>query len=98
MRFSLLSPSLSLARAGLLTTPHGEVPTPAFMPVGTQAAVKAVTPEDLRQAGATIVLSNTYHLYLRPGVELVKKFGGLHKFMGWNGPSSPIAAASRSSA
>ena len=86
MRFSLLSPSLSLARAGLLTTPHGEVPTPAFMPVGTQAAVKAVTPEDLRQVGATIVLSNTYHLYLRPGVELVKKFGGLHKFMGWNGP------------
>jgi queuine tRNA-ribosyltransferase len=56
------------------------------MPVGTQAAVKAVTPEDVRQAGATIVLSNTYHLYLRPGVELVKKFGGLHRFMGWDGP------------
>ncbi len=56
------------------------------MPVGTQAAVKAVTPEDVRNTGATIVLSNTYHLYLRPGIELIQKFGGLHKFMRWNGP------------
>ncbi|MBM4406464.1 MAG: tRNA guanosine(34) transglycosylase Tgt [Chloroflexi bacterium] len=86
LRFSLLSPSSSRARAGLLTTPHGQVPTPAFMPVGTQAAVKAVTPEDLRAAGATIVLSNTYHLYLRPGVKLIEQFGGLHRFMGWDGP------------
>ncbi len=74
------------ARAGLLRTPHGEVPTPAFMPVGTQGAVKALTPDDLREAGARIVLSNTYHLYLRPGIEVIEKLGGLHKLMAWEGP------------
>ena len=74
------------ARAGVLTTPHGEVRTPAFMPVGTQAAVKALAPEDVRGAGAEIVLSNTYHLLLRPGVELIERFGGLHRFMAWDGP------------
>ena len=74
------------ARAGLLATPHGEVRTPAFMPVGTQAAVKALSPEDTRGAGAEIVLSNTYHLLLRPGVELIERLGGLHRFMAWDGP------------
>ena len=73
-------------RAGLLRTPHGEVPTPAFMAVGTQGTVKSLTPEDLRDAGARIVLSNTYHLYLRPGIELVERLGGLHKLMAWDGP------------
>ena len=76
----------SSARAGLLTTPHGQVRTPAFMPVGTQAAVKALAPEDLRAVGAEIVLANSYHLYLRPGVEVVERLGGLHRFMAWEGP------------
>jgi queuine tRNA-ribosyltransferase len=74
------------ARAGRLVTPHGEVETPAFMPVGTAGAVKAVTPRDLREAGAQIVLANTYHLMLRPGDELVARMGGLHGFTGWHGP------------
>ncbi len=74
------------ARAGLLVTPHGSVPTPAFMPVGTQATVKSMTPRDLREVGARIVLANTYHLYLRPGVETVERAGGLHSFMQWDGP------------
>jgi queuine tRNA-ribosyltransferase len=74
------------ARAGLIHTPHGEIPTPAFMPVGTQATVKAMTPRDLHDVGASIVLGNTYHLYLRPGDELIAELGGLHKFMGWDGP------------
>lgn len=74
------------ARAGVLHTPHGAVPTPAFMPVGTQATVKAVSPRDLREVGAGVVLANTYHLYLRPGAETVEKAGGLHAFMGWPGP------------
>ncbi|MFH1141367.1 MAG: tRNA-guanine transglycosylase, partial [Chloroflexota bacterium] len=74
------------ARAGVLTTPHGAVPTPAFIPVATQGSVKTVTPQELRQLGATIVLGNTYHLYLRPGVELVREMGGLGAFMGWDGP------------
>lgn len=76
------------ARRGVLHTPHGDVQTPVFMPVGTQATVKAMKPEDvanLGHEGAHILLSNTYHLYLRPGHELVKKAGGLHKFMNWNG-------------
>ncbi len=76
----------SAARAGQLTTPHGEVATPVFMPVGTQAAVRALTPEQLRQTGARVVLANTYHLALRPGPELVRKAGGLHAFMAWSGP------------
>ena len=76
----------SRARLGQLTTPHGVIPTPAFMPVGTQAAVKGITTTQLREMGVDIVLANTYHLYLRPGSELIRNLGGLHRFMGWNGP------------
>ena len=74
------------ARAGILHTPHGAIPTPVFAPVGTQATVKALTPDQVRDAGATLVLANTYHLYLRPGAERVAELGGLHRFMAWNGP------------
>ena len=74
------------ARAGLLHTRHGEVQTPAFMAVGTQGSVKALDPADLSFIGATVVLANTYHLYLRPGVEVVENLGGVHGFMGWDGP------------
>jgi len=74
------------ARLGKLYTPHGVVETPIFMPVGTRATVKAMTPEEVRDLGAQIILSNTYHLYLRPGHELIKEAGGLHKFMNWHGP------------
>jgi queuine tRNA-ribosyltransferase len=74
------------ARTGWLDTPHGRIRTPAFMPVGTRAAVKAVDSDDLRSVGAEIVLSNTYHLMLRPGADLISDMGGLHEFMGWNGP------------
>ncbi len=74
------------ARAGRLTTPHGVLETPVFAPVGTAATVKAVTPEQLAKLGATLVLSNTYHLYLRPGDELIKEMGGLHRFMQWPHP------------
>ena len=74
------------ARAGVFHTPHGDILTPVYMPVGTQATVKGVYPRDLKEAGSSIILSNTYHLYIRPGDELVKKAGGLHKFMNWDGP------------
>src|SRR3972149_5499145 len=74
------------ARAGVFHTPHGAIPTPAFAPVGTQATVKAVTPDQLRQLGAGLILANGYHLYLRPGDERVAQRGGLHRFMGWDGP------------
>ena len=74
------------ARAGGLATPHGKVLTPFFMPVATQATVKGLTPEEVKAAGAQIILSNAYHLYLRPGVGTVRKMGGLHRFMGWDGP------------
>jgi queuine tRNA-ribosyltransferase len=74
------------ARAGLVETAHGRFATPAFMPVGTQAAVKAVTPEEVVRTGAEIILSNTYHLMLRPGPERVAALGGLHRFMNWSGP------------
>ena len=74
------------ARAGELVTPHGKALTPFFMPVATQGTVKGLTPEEVRGVGAQVVLSNAYHLYLRPGVETVSKLGGLHKFMGWDGP------------
>ncbi|MEP7290592.1 MAG: tRNA guanosine(34) transglycosylase Tgt [Chloroflexota bacterium] len=74
------------ARAGVLHTPHGDLLTPVFAPVGTQATVKAVPPRDLREIGASLVLSNTYHLYLRPGDDLVREMGGLHQFMRWDGP------------
>jgi len=73
------------ARAGRLATAHGVVETPVFMPVGTRGAVKALGPDDLRAAGARIVLGNTYHLFLRPGHELIRELGGLHRFMGWDG-------------
>lgn len=74
------------ARAGIFQTPYGPIPTPVFAPVGTQATVKAVQPRELQEMGATLILSNTYHLYLRPGAELVAQMGGLHRFMAWNGP------------
>jgi queuine tRNA-ribosyltransferase len=74
------------ARAGRFSTPHGSFETPAFMPVGTHAAIKAMTPEQVRETGAQIVLANTYHLALRPGEGLVEKLGGLHEFMRWSGP------------
>jgi queuine tRNA-ribosyltransferase len=72
------------ARRGVIHTPHGDIQTPVFMPVGTQAAVKAMRPEQVREMGAEIILSNTYHLYLRPGHELIREAGGLHRFMNWN--------------
>jgi len=74
------------ARAGLLETSHGIIHTPVFIPVGTQATVKALSPEDLNQLDAQIILSNTYHLYLRPGAEIISKAGGVQKFAGWNQP------------
>lgn len=75
----------SRARLGKLHTPHGVIDTPVFMPVGTQATVKTLSPQELKELGAGIILSNTYHLYLRPGHELVKQAGGLHRFMNWDG-------------
>jgi queuine tRNA-ribosyltransferase len=74
------------ARRGRLVTPHGVVETPAFMPVGTHGTVKSLTPRDLAEVGAAIVLANTYHLFLRPGAALIRELGGLHRFMGWGGP------------
>lgn len=74
------------ARAGIFHTPHGDIETPVFMPVGTQATVKTMTPEELKECDAQIILSNTYHLYLRPGHNLVKEAGGLHGFMNWDRP------------
>ena len=74
------------ARAGVLRTAHGDVPTPAFMPVGTKASVKSLHPDEVRDAGAHILLGNTYHLHFRPGEDLIAELGGLHAFMGWDGP------------
>ncbi|MBU1227107.1 MAG: tRNA guanosine(34) transglycosylase Tgt [Actinobacteria bacterium] len=85
VRFEVLATD-GPARRGLLGTPHGSVPTPAFMPVGTRATVRALDPDDLRQAGTGMVLANTYHLMLRPGDDIVERMGGLHGFMGWDGP------------
>jgi queuine tRNA-ribosyltransferase len=76
----------SKARHGRLTSAHGEIDTPAFMPVGTQGSVKGVSPRELRELHAQIVLGNTYHLFVRPGLDVIKHFGGLHNFMNWNGP------------
>ncbi|MBP1752519.1 MAG: tRNA-guanine transglycosylase [Geobacteraceae bacterium] len=76
----------SRARLGSLKTPHGSIATPIFMPVGTQATVKAMTPEELREINTQIILANTYHLYIRPGHELVERLGGIHSFMNWRGP------------
>ena len=85
--FTLLKTDpVTAARRGRLTTRHGVVETPIFMPVGTQGTVKAVTPAHLREIGAQIILGNTYHLNLRPGSELIRDLGGLHAFMGWEGP------------
>lgn len=83
--FSILAQS-SNARAGIFKTPHGDISTPVFAPVGTQATVKALTPAQLQEIEATLILSNTYHLFLRPGHDLIAELGGLHKFMNWNQP------------
>ena len=74
------------ARTGLLTTDHGVLSTPAFLPVGTYGAVRGLTPDDLQMIGTQGLLTNTYHLHLRPGEQRVAELGGLHRFMGWNGP------------
>jgi queuine tRNA-ribosyltransferase len=74
------------ARVGMLATPHGVVPTPAFVPVGSQATVKSLTPQEFSTLGTNMVLGNTYHLYLRPGIAVIQKLGGLHRFMSWSGP------------
>ncbi len=88
MKFAIYKKNIpnTRARLGKISTAHGDIQTPVFMPVGTAATVKAMLPRDLRPLGAEIVLGNTYHLYLRPGHELIKRAGGLHKFMGWDGP------------
>jgi queuine tRNA-ribosyltransferase len=83
--FSFRRTEVGSARLGRLSTPHGAIDTPQFMPVGTQATVKSLTPGDLRTAGAQIILGNTYHLALRPGAERIARLGGLHRFMGWDG-------------
>src|SRR5216110_1975995 len=75
----------SKARRARLTTPCGVIETPAFMPVGTQGSVKAVSPRELREVGAQIILGNTYHLFVRPGIGVIRHFGGLHRFMNWDG-------------
>src|SRR5262249_12555866 len=75
-----------MARAGVLTTAHGDVRTPVFMPVGTKATVKSLDPGEVRAVGAQIVLGSSYHLHVRPGDELIAELGGLHGFMGWDGP------------
>ncbi len=77
----------SKARAGIISTLHGDIQTPIFVPVGTNSSVKSVSPRDLKEMGAEIILSNTYHLHLRPGEDLIKKFGGLSKWMSWQGPT-----------
>lgn len=74
------------ARTGILHTPHGDIQTPIFMPVGSSGSVKSLAPDDLRQAGAEVILGNTYHLNLRPTSELIKELGGLHKFINWPAP------------
>src|SRR6266487_1328782 len=83
------------ARSGSLTLPHGTVETPVFMPVGTQATVRTLSPADLKAVGAQIVLANTYHLHVRPGEDVIAQLGGLHKFMRGNGRCSPTPAAFR---
>jgi len=85
LQFDVLA-SDGAARRGRITLPRGLVETPAFMPVGTYGSVKAMSPRDLREVGAEIILGNTFHLWLRPGLDVIGEFGGLHRFMGWNGP------------
>src|SRR5579863_8462557 len=84
-KFDVLATDPTGARLGRLTTPHGVVDTPAFMPVGTAGTVKALTQQALGELGVQILLGNTYHLYLRPGHELIRRLGGLHRFMSWTG-------------
>src|SRR5512143_3686863 len=84
--FELISGGAAGPRLGRVHTAHGAFDTPAFLPVGTLGAVKTVTPEEVRATGAQAVLANTYHLHLRPGEALVRGLGGLHRFMGWDGP------------
>lgn len=86
MSFKLIKKSKTGVRIGELTTAHGKIETPFFMPVGTQGSVKGISPDELNQMGAQIILCNTYHLYLRPGEKIIKKLGGLHKFSGWDKP------------
>ena len=86
IQFSARDTGIGRARLGTLTTPHGAIDTPQFMPVGTQATVKSLTPADLHAAGAQVLLGNTYHLSLRPGHERIARLGGLHRFMAWDGP------------
>lgn len=87
IKYSLIKKdNKTAARRGVISTPHGEIQTPVFMPVGTAATVKAMRPEQVEDLGAEIILSNTYHLYLRPGHEVIKEAGGLHKFMNWHKP------------
>src|SRR5258708_7311543 len=76
----------SRARRGRLTTKHGVIQTPLFMPVGTQGSVKAMSPRELVEIGVRMILGNSYHLFVRPGIEVIRGFGGLHRFMAWNGP------------
>ena len=78
--------SESRARAGVIQTDRGDIETPVFMPVGTLGSVKSLSPEELQEAGAQIILGNTYHLYLRPGCDVIRKFDGLHRFMHWDRP------------
>ena len=92
-----LEASDGAARAGTVHTAHGDIPTPAFMPVGTKATVKALHPDEVRAAGASVILGNTYHLHFRPGETLIEELGGLHAFSGWDGPITPTPAVSRSS-
>src|SRR5690606_1240669 len=86
LRFTCQTAPDTRARAGVLSTPRGEVLTPVFMPVGTQATVKSQTVDLLKASGSRVLLANTYHLLLRPGPEVFRKFGGIHKFMNWDGP------------
>lgn len=77
----------ALARTGVLSTPHGQIETPAFIPVGTKATLKSLTPEQLESTGAQAVLANAYHLYLRPGHDIIDEAGGIHAFMNWGKPT-----------
>lgn len=85
MRFEITGRS-GKSRLGRITTRRGTINTPAFMPVGTNATVKAMSPDELRDMGAEVILANTYHLYLRPGHETIERLGGIHRFMHWDGP------------
>src|SRR5690348_937056 len=85
MQFDLLA-TAHAARRGRITLPRGTIETPCFMPVGTYGSVKAMSPRDLTEVGAQVILGNTFHLWLRPGLDVIGEFGGLHRFIGWNGP------------